>query len=743
MTSYIINKARAYQPVNRKTLTERILVMLRLREKTNRSCKGGRKFKKLSPAAKKVLQKGKLSRKFWERFDTKHKKVLRKKRRGATSMKRVVSCTKEMAKEHIDDLAEELIRCGIMENAKKEESGAWTGKIDLSRIFNHDETPQFINYGIDGSANNVFYCGKGERCTAAKTENRECVTISPMVSLTGDICMCHVIFPSTGLKSNMAPQEAVDAIENLLISSTENGFITGKACLKFYELFDKYVTSKNIKRPVVVLTDGHSSRYDLEVLKFCKEKNIHQFVSPPDTTGLLQPLDQINSMLHSRYRNCLQENFNADDHVNRETFMKILAEIWPNWASREAVKKSFKRCGITDSNLDICLMQDDKFASAELVTANNQATTFAGTSNSAEKKQLPKCPSPENSKKGTAAYWKAKFLSLRDNCTAILETPISPGEIPELSQVKKFKCKKTKNFRITQTCGSLSAKDILAKREELAAKEALKQAAIDKRKVLKEKSRVAFMKCKDGCTCKEDGICEAEGLKQCPYCKDVMRSQCSKAQCRTAAGINGKPAMIVCKNSTNGKTRKKVLSQKPLPKKSKYEEIYGDSSSEFSQDSMSSGDDSSDEGIGVQILGSSKEQLWEFWKSVSPPADESSIKGKWFSAIHTKGNKTSMYIGRALQRFLEDECGNVSHLELDCLKPRIGNINILDGYPPDQDDKYVYPIEDVFGGPLDVIPVPRKRSWKVNDLANIESFYEKVKNEDRKEWLREFRQSNV
>ena len=102
-----------------------------------------------------------------------------------------------------------------------------------------------------------------------------------------------------------------------------------------------------------------------------------------------------------------------------------------------------------------------------------------------------------------------------------------------------------------------------------------------------------------------------------------------------------------------------------------------------------------------------------------------------------------MYIGRALQRFLEDECGNVSHLELDCLKPRIGNINILDGYPPDQDDKYVYPIEDVFGGPLDVIPVPRKRSWKVNDLANIESFYEKVKNEDRKEWLREFRQSNV
>ena len=83
-------------------------------------------------------------------------------------------------------------------------------------------------------------------------------------------------------------------------------------------------------------------------------------------------------------------------------------------------------------------------------------------------------------------------------------------------------------------------------------------------------------------------------------------------------------------------------------------------------------------------------------------------------------------------------------MELDCLKPRVGNVDILDGYPPDHDgDKYLYPLEDVLGGPLDVIPVPRKRSWRVVNLDKIESFFEKVKNEDRQQWLKEFRECQV
>ena len=105
-----------------------------------------------------------------------------------------------------------------------------------------------------------------------------------------------------------------------------------------------------MKRPVVVLTDGHSSRCDLEVLKFCHEKDIYQFVSPPDTTGLLQPLDQINSLLHRAYTES-KKNLFVGRHINRETFMCMLGELWPTWVGKETVIKSFKRCGVTAETL--------------------------------------------------------------------------------------------------------------------------------------------------------------------------------------------------------------------------------------------------------------------------------------------------------------------------------------------------------------------------------------------------------
>ena len=114
LVKFLVSKNRAYQPMNRKDCTKYILAMLKLRSDHNKKTKGGRKFKKLSPAATRALKNKSLGRKFWERFDVKYKDVIKKKRRGCTSLKRILACTEEMAKSHIDDLAGELQRCGIM-----------------------------------------------------------------------------------------------------------------------------------------------------------------------------------------------------------------------------------------------------------------------------------------------------------------------------------------------------------------------------------------------------------------------------------------------------------------------------------------------------------------------------------------------------------------------------------------------------------------------------------------------------
>ena len=77
----------------------------------------------------------------------------------------------------------------------------------------------------------------------------------------------------------MVPSMALENIPN--ISTTECGYQKGESMLQLYKQFDEVLTKENVKRPVMVMTDGHSSRFDIDLLKFCDEKQIVQFWSPP------------------------------------------------------------------------------------------------------------------------------------------------------------------------------------------------------------------------------------------------------------------------------------------------------------------------------------------------------------------------------------------------------------------------------------------------------------------------------
>ncbi|XP_065679117.1 uncharacterized protein LOC136093875 [Hydra vulgaris] len=137
---FIKNKNRCLQAINKQDITKIIINVLRVRDYTNTKMKGGRKFQKLSLNARAALEKGKLSRSFWLRFNAKHSS-LTIKRQGSVSINRALNCSREMACNHLDSLAKELVDVGIMINEKMIETGVWNGTVDTCRIFNCDETP--------------------------------------------------------------------------------------------------------------------------------------------------------------------------------------------------------------------------------------------------------------------------------------------------------------------------------------------------------------------------------------------------------------------------------------------------------------------------------------------------------------------------------------------------------------------------------------------------------------------------
>ena len=61
------------------------------------------------------------------------------------------------------------------------------------------------------------------------------------------------------------------------------------------------------------------------------------FLGPPDTTGVMQFLDQINQSLRSQQRLQKKDLFTEDGTINCEGFMRILGNMWKNWAQPSAI----------------------------------------------------------------------------------------------------------------------------------------------------------------------------------------------------------------------------------------------------------------------------------------------------------------------------------------------------------------------------------------------------------------------
>ena len=138
----------------------------------------------------------------------------------------------------------------------------------------------------------------------------------------------------------MVPDNVDKKTENLLVSVNDSGVSDHKTLLAGYKTLNDVLQTRGIKRPIVVLADGHGSRFDEKVMSFCQEKGLRQFILPPDTLGVTQKHDQINDRLHRKYEESKAKNFSCYVHLNI-TEKTLLSEIWNQcrWQFKKLVKK--------------------------------------------------------------------------------------------------------------------------------------------------------------------------------------------------------------------------------------------------------------------------------------------------------------------------------------------------------------------------------------------------------------------
>ena len=69
---------------------------------------------------------------------------------------------------------------------------------------------------------------------------------------------------------------------------SEKGYITRSLYVEVLRDLDKYLTEKDIPRPVILFIDGANPHISLEAAAFCKEKMIQPWLFKPNMTHIMQ-----------------------------------------------------------------------------------------------------------------------------------------------------------------------------------------------------------------------------------------------------------------------------------------------------------------------------------------------------------------------------------------------------------------------------------------------------------------------
>lgn len=156
---------------------------------------------------------------------------------------------------------------------------------DPRRVFNADETAFFLN-----PKGNRVLAKKGDKTVYQQVnpDEKECLT----VLITGNAAG-HLAPPMVVFKYERIPKElALSVPGEWGIGKSESGWMTGETFFEFItNIFDKWLTEKQIPRPVILFIDGHSSHLTLHTSKFCADNNIILVALYPNATHLIQPMD--------------------------------------------------------------------------------------------------------------------------------------------------------------------------------------------------------------------------------------------------------------------------------------------------------------------------------------------------------------------------------------------------------------------------------------------------------------------
>ncbi len=177
--------------------------------------------------------------------------------------------------------------------------------------------------------------------------NKTQITVLGCASATGQAIPPMVVFSGKRFNHELSEGE----VPGTLYGMSDSGWMD-------MELFSNWFTNHFLKhavsnRPIMLLLDGHSSHYTLELMKSAAEQDVVVFCLPPHTTADSQPLDTSCFGPLKTYwgEACRQFMFsNPGRVILKIQFSTLFSETWSKGMSISNIVSGFRWTGIYPFN---------------------------------------------------------------------------------------------------------------------------------------------------------------------------------------------------------------------------------------------------------------------------------------------------------------------------------------------------------------------------------------------------------
>ena len=271
------------------------------------------------------------------------------------------------------------------------------------RIYNVDET----GMPLDPRKPRVVTKVGTKKVRVMGSGNKHQITVVACGSATKHIIPPMIIFQSKNLKREWLNNEVAGTV----YATSDTGWINAPL---FSKWFDHFLMHAVPGRPLLLLLDGHSTRYSPDIIAKAMEQNVIIFTLPPHSSQDTKPLDVgvFGPLKHHWSREC-HEWMAKNPHkiMSKVHFNSVFSKAWARAAVPTNAVAGFKKVGIHPLNENVIPVYDESCSanSSTSGTVSNNNSSTSGSVSSSNKSTTgtvsngnnPTSDSPTNSNRST------------------------------------------------------------------------------------------------------------------------------------------------------------------------------------------------------------------------------------------------------------------------------------------------------------------------------------------------------